>query len=144
LQILLYGFKLLDNMQSNHTVIVIEDDESIREMYKYKLSNHGYTVHCAKNGIEGLIKSEETMPDLILLDLMMPEMSGDEMLAKLRETDWGARIRVVILTNLSKNEAPHSLRFLNVDRYIVKAHSTPTEVTDIVNEILGKKTPGVV
>jgi len=47
------------------------------------------------------------------------------MLEKLRGTDWGSSIHVIILTNLSKDEAPHKLRFLNVDRYIVKAHSTP-------------------
>lgn len=126
-------------MQPEHKIIIVEDDDSIRQMYDYKLQNCGFKVYTAKNGLEGLSKSEEIKPDLILLDLMMPEMNGDEMLAKLRETEWGAVIRVVILTNLSKNEAPHSLRFLNVDRYVVKAHSTPSEVTSIVSEILGKR-----
>ena len=123
-------------MQSNHTVIVIEDDESIREMYKYKLSNHGYTVHCAKNGIEGLIKSEETMPDLILLDLMMPEMSGDEMLAKLRQTDFGRDVKVIILTNVGEQEAPDILKSLGVSVFIVKAEMTPRQVAELVKKQL--------
>ena len=79
---------------------------------------------------------EEFSPNLILLDIRMPEMNGDEMLLKLREQDWGADIRVIILTNLSKDEAPSMLRFLGVDRYIVKAHYTPKQIVDIVHEIL--------
>jgi DNA-binding NarL/FixJ family response regulator len=66
----------------------------------------------------------------------MPEMSGDEMLEKIRATDWGSKPRVIILTNISRDEAPHNLRFLNVDRYIVKAHHTPSQVIDIVNEVI--------
>jgi hypothetical protein len=56
----------------------------------------------------------------------------------MRGEDWGSSIRVVILTNLSKDEAPQSLRFLHVDRYVVKAHHTPKQIIDIVNEILGR------
>jgi hypothetical protein len=63
-------------------------------------------------------------------------MAGDEMLEKLRQTDWGASIRVIVLTNISRDEAPRSLGLLNVDRYIVKAHHTPQQVLEIVNEVL--------
>jgi hypothetical protein len=55
----------------------------------------------------------------------------------MREQEWGADARVIILTNLSKDEAPSVLRFLSVDRYIVKAHHTPKQIVDIVDEILG-------
>ncbi len=58
------------------------------------------------------------------------------MLARLRAQAWGADIRVIILTNLSKDEAPQVLRFLHVDRYIVKAHHTPKQLVDIVHEVL--------
>lgn len=119
-------------------ILIIEDDTAICNMYQFKLEHQGFKVECAENGVIGLEKSKELKPDLILLDLMMPEMSGDEMLEKLRQTDWGARIRVVILTNLSKSEAPSSLRFLNVDRYIVKAHQTPSQVVEIVEEVLSR------
>jgi DNA-binding NarL/FixJ family response regulator len=66
----------------------------------------------------------------------MPVMPGDEMLEKMRRTDWGSTIRVIVLTNISRDEAPRSLSLLNVDRYIVKAHHTPAQVLDIINEIL--------
>ena len=63
-------------------------------------------------------------------------MNGDEMLAKLRETDWGSLLKVIILTNLSKDEAPSILKFLNIERYIVKAHYTPTQVLNVIDEVI--------
>ena len=115
-------------------VVIVEDEAAIRQMYATKLSLEGFDVHTAEDGREGLRVIKKNLPDIILLDLRMPHMSGDEMLAKLRATDWGARTRVIILTNLSRNEAPGSLRYLQVDRYVVKAHYTPAQVVAIVRE----------
>lgn len=120
------------------TIVIVEDDIPIAEMYKFKLESSGYITALAYNGEEGLKVVEESKPDLILLDIRMPIMSGDEMLEKLRQTDWGADIRVIILTNISRDEAPRNLALLNVDRYVVKAHHTPQQVLEIINEILGK------
>ncbi|MCA1807802.1 MAG: response regulator, partial [Actinobacteria bacterium] len=108
-----------------HKIAIIEDEQTIAEMYKMKLTNDGYKVEVAHNGIEGYNLIKAFSPDLILLDLRMPEMSGDEMLEKVRQTDWGSKPRVIILTNISRDEAPSTLRFLGVDRYVVKAHHTP-------------------
>jgi DNA-binding response OmpR family regulator len=118
------------------SILIVEDDRAIRELYLLKFQLEGFDVRVACDGQEGLAVAHEFHPDLILLDLMMPIMKGDEMLAKLRSEEWGASIRVVVLTNLSKDEAPQSLRFLHVDRYVVKAHHTPQQIIDIVNEIL--------
>lgn len=120
------------------TVAIIEDDSAIAEMYRFKLEQAGFTVIMAQNGKIGLEKITNQHPDLILLDIMMPEMTGDEMLAKMRQTDWGASIRVIVLTNISKDEAPQSLRLLHVDRYVVKAHTTPSQVVTLVSDIIGK------
>ena len=108
-------------------------------MYEFKLRLEGYAVTLAHNGADGLKLIEAELPDIILLDLRMPDMNGDEMLEKLRATTWGSNIRVIILTNISKNEAPQKLRFLNVARYVVKAHHTPTQVVHIVREVLAGK-----
>ena len=117
-------------------VLIVEDEAALQQMYKFKLENSGFTVAVAGNGQEGLHQAEQFLPDLILLDLRMPVMSGDEMLAELRQTEWGANMRVIILTNISRQEAPAQLQFLNVDRYVVKAHSTPAQVVDIIREVL--------
>ena len=117
-------------------IVVIEDDTPIANMYKMKLELAGYTAYVAENGKIGLELVKDIKPDLILLDIRMPVMSGDIMLEKLRQTDWGSSIRVVILTNISRDEAPRNLSLLGVDRYIVKAHHTPVQILDVVNEIL--------
>ncbi|HVI60890.1 MAG TPA: response regulator [Candidatus Saccharimonadales bacterium] len=119
-------------------IAIIEDEAAIAEMYRFKLEQRGYQVECALDGKRGLALVKNFRPDLILLDLMMPELTGDAMLEKVRAEEWGGDIRVIVLTNISKDEAPSRLRFLNVDRYIVKAHHTPTQVASIVGEILNK------
>ena len=129
--------------QSNRIarVAVIEDDQSLQYMYQLKLEHAGFEVKTANDGQAGLRMLEQFRPDIILLDLRMPVMSGDVMLARLRQLDWASDIRVIILTNISKNEAPQALRFLSVDRYIVKAHSTPAQVVEVIREVLGQPTP---
>lgn len=120
-------------------IAIIEDELSIVQMYEFKLTRDGFDVKTAANGKEGLELCEDFRPDLILLDLRMPVMTGEDMLEKLRTTQWGANIRVVVLTNISRDEAPAKLRLLHVDRFIVKAHYTPAQVVEIVHEVLGIK-----
>lgn len=125
------------NTSRIYKVLIVEDDEPIRNLYIMKLVQAGYDTISAPNGLIGFRMAQSEMPDLILLDLRMPVMNGDEMLAKLRSTDWGSSMRVIILTNISKNEAPHSLRFLHVDRYVTKVHHTPSQIAEMVHEVLG-------
>jgi len=117
--------------------VVVEDDQDLQHLYRLKLEHEGFIVFAASNGVEGLKVVKETQPDIILLDLMMPVMNGTEMLAAMRAEPWGSNARVIILTNISRDEAPQALRFLHVDRYIVKAHHTPAQVITIVHEVLG-------
>lgn len=87
-------------------IAIIEDDAAIAQMYRMKFEAEGFTVETAENGVYGLQLCEQMLPDMILLDLMMPEMNGDEMLAKLRATNWGKNTKVIILTNMGEQEAP--------------------------------------
>ncbi len=113
-------------------IAIIEDDNAISQMYRIKFELEGYEVETAENGKLGFELAEKMRPDIILLDLMMPEMSGDEMLQKLRATDWGEKIKVIILTNKGEQEAPEILKSLNVRRFIVKAEMTPRQVAEMV------------
>lgn len=125
----------------NKKILIVEDEPLIRDMYAVKLKKTGFSIETADDGQQGLEKAESFKPDLILLDLKMPIMTGDEMLQKLRQTDWGASMRVIILTNISRDEAPRALRMLSVDRFLVKAHFTPAQIADICKEVLGIKHP---
>lgn len=117
-------------------IAIIEDEAAIRRMYALKLKFSGFEVCEAVDGEEGLVVVEQEKPDLILLDLRMPHMSGDEMLRELRSTDWGERIPVIILTNISKAEAPRTLWHLGISDFIVKANSTPQKVAEAVERVL--------
>jgi len=113
-------------------IAIIEDDQAISQMYRIKFETEGYEVETANNGKLGLELAGKMRPDIILLDLMMPEMNGDEMLKKLRATAWGKRIKVIILTNVGEQEAPDILERLGVRRFIVKAEMTPRQVAEMV------------
>jgi len=117
-------------------IAIIEDDIAIAQMYRIKFETEGYVVETAENGKLGLELSEKMKPDIILLDLMMPEMNGDEMLAKLRKTDWGKNIKVIILTNVGEQEVPEEVRKLGVSSIILKADMTPRQVADLVKKQL--------
>lgn len=121
-------------------VAIIEDDEAISQMYRIKFEGEGYEVETAENGKLGLELCQEMRPDIILLDLMMPIMTGEEMLAKLRSTAWGKKIRVIILTNRGEQEIPPQVKELGVDAIILKAAMTPRQVAQLVQDKLsGKK-----
>jgi DNA-binding response OmpR family regulator len=119
-----------------HKVIIVEDELAIASMYEFKLKQSGYDVRCAHNGKAGLLLAEEFSPEVVLLDLKMPVMNGELMLQLMRDSEWGKDMRVIILTNISKDEAPSILRFLNVDRYVVKAHHTPAQIVGMVDELI--------
>lgn len=118
-------------------IAIIEDDPVISQMYRMKFEADGFEVQLANNGQRGISLVEHFKPDLILLDLQMPQMSGTEALAKIRKGEVGKNIPVIILTNLGEEESPKSLRDLGIHSYIVKAELTPRQVVQKVKEALG-------
>ena len=120
-------------------IAIIEDDAAISQMYRIKFEAEGYTVETAEDGKLGLGLAEQMRPDIILLDLMMPVMTGEEMLAKLRRTDWGKDIKVIILTNRGEQEIPEEVKNLGVDAIILKAAMTPRQVAELVKSKLTPK-----
>lgn len=118
-------------------IAIIEDDPVINQMYRMKFEADGFDVQLASNGKRGVELVESFLPDIILLDLQMPEMDGAEALEVIRKHEWGKNIPVIILTNLGEEEAPKSIRTLGIHSYIVKADLTPRQVVSRVKEALG-------
>ena len=117
-------------------IAIIEDDSVISQMYRMKFEADGFDVQLAANGKLGVELVESFKPDMILLDLQMPEMNGTEALKIIRKNNWGKDIPVIVLTNLGEEEAPKAIHALGVHSYIVKANLTPREVAAKVKEAL--------
>lgn len=123
---------------STAKVAIIEDDIAISQMYRLKFESDGFEVQTADNGRLGLELTEAFKPDIILLDLMMPEMTGDQMLIELRKKPWGKDIKVIVLTNMGEEEAPKVIKELGVHSFIVKAEMTPRQVAERVKQALAE------
>lgn len=121
-------------------IAIIEDDPVISQMYRMKFEADGFDVQLADNGEKGVALVEHFAPDIMLLDLQMPKMSGDEALTAIRKQPWGKDIPVIILTNLGEEEAPKNIRSLGIHSYIVKAELTPRQVVQRVKDALGLST----
>ena len=120
-------------MSKKTKIALIEDDQTISQMYRIKFETcGGYDVQLAENGVDGIKLVQKFNPDIILLDLRMPTMDGDECLAEIRKHNWGKDIPVLILTNIGIEEAPAILKTLNVANYVVKAEATPKQVVALV------------
>ncbi|MBC7869134.1 response regulator [Candidatus Saccharibacteria bacterium] len=118
-------------------IAIIEDDPVISQMYRMKFEADGFDVQLANNGKRGVALVQAFSPDIILLDLQMPEMDGAEALAIIRKDEPSKNTPVIILTNLGEEESPKEIRSLGIHSYIVKADLTPRQVVQRVKEALG-------
>jgi len=113
-------------------ILIIEDDKFLRELMVRKLSQENFDVLEAVDGEEGIKKMKEVVPDLLLLDLILPGIDGFEVLSKIKEDPATASVPVVILSNLGQREdVERGLKLGAVD-YLVKAHFTPNEIIEKV------------
>lgn len=119
-------------------IAIVEDDQVISQMYRIKFEADGFEVETAENGRLGLELIKTMKPDMVLLDLMMPEMNGDETLSLMRQTDWGKNIPVIILTNMGEAEVPKEVMELGVKKVILKADMTPKQVVELVKKQLAE------
>lgn len=106
------------------------------DIYKTKLSQEGFSVAEAINGMEALKKLKDVKPDLILLDIIMPYVDGLEVLKKIKENEDTKNIPVILLTNLSQKEEVDKGMELGARDYLIKSHFTPSEVLEKIKSCL--------
>jgi DNA-binding response OmpR family regulator len=118
----------------------MEDDMAMAEIVTHKLESSGFAVRHAEDGKQGLQMISEKVPDLILLDLMMPEVDGFQVLETIRASKDKniANLKVIVLSNLWSNNDILRVKNLKADDYMVKAYFTPDEILGKINAILAK------
>lgn len=119
-------------------ILIVEDDVFISDIYQVKFSQESYETAVAVNGLEALKKLESFQPDVILLDIIMPQMDGIETLKKIKKDDKWKNIPIIMLTNISEKEKVEESEEMGVNDYLVKSQFTPSEVVEKVNALLKK------
>jgi two-component system, OmpR family, alkaline phosphatase synthesis response regulator PhoP len=117
-------------------VLLVEDDRFLRRACEISLRQRGFSVTTAADGEEALRKIRAELPDLILLDLLMPKMTGTEVLKALRAEEATREIRVLILSNSSREQDVEEIKTLGVSGYFVKADLSLQELGDMVARLL--------
>jgi DNA-binding response OmpR family regulator len=117
-------------------VVIVEDQPDLAEIYKTRLELLGFQCSIAHDGIQAIVEIEKHRPRLVLLDLMIPKLSGEQVLKTMRTTEWGEDIKVLIISNLNEADAPSGLRDLGIEGYLVKANLSDDQVDKVVSTIL--------
>jgi len=120
-------------------ILVVEDERTLNEAYELVLKKEGHNVQVAFNGQEALEVFKEQKPDLILLDLRMPQMDGVEFLKKLKPLKNKLDVKIVIFSNYDDQKEIDSAFANGATRYILKAWSSPKELAKVVDETLSQK-----
>jgi DNA-binding response OmpR family regulator len=127
---------IMDLIELSSKVVIVEDNVSLADLYKTRLELLGYKCLVAHEGREALALIEKELPDLVLLDLMVPKVAGDQILETMRASDWGKNIKVLIISNLNEADAPAGLRDQGIEGYAVKANLSNDDLDQLVDSIL--------
>jgi len=125
-----------NNPSNPKKILVVDDEESVREIYNKELSRSGFNVVLAVDGEEGLLKAGEELPDLILLDVMMPKLSGLDVLKQLKKNELTKKIPVLLLTNLGEETIIKEGFDMGADGYLLKVSYTPAQVVEECRKFL--------
>jgi DNA-binding response OmpR family regulator len=124
-------------MDTKKKIILVEDDKTLAAVYRSRLELEGFEINEVNNGAEALSAAVQFKPDLILLDVMMPKISGFDVLDILRNTPTTANIRVIMLTALSQPKDKEKAQSLGVDDYLVKSQVVISDVVERIRHHLG-------
>ncbi len=122
-------------------VLLVEDDNNLREIFQMRLEAEGYQVVTAADGEEGLVVAMKEKPDLLIADVMMPKLSGFEMIENLRSSPEMKDVKVVMMTALGQAEDQARGEKLGVVKYLVKSQVTLEDFARVVKEVLGPGSP---
>jgi CheY-like chemotaxis protein len=120
-------------------ILIIEDENFLAEMYRAKIKKEGYDVITAENGKIGLAKAQKEKPDLILLDLVMPEMDGYEVLKKLKSSAQTKNIIVYIFSNLAQSGEIEKGIKMGATGFLLKANHTPGELMEKIKKVFSEQ-----
>jgi len=126
----------MDQFGISQKIVIVEDNVALAEIYKVRLELLGYTCFAAYDGEVALQIIEKELPGLVLLDLMVPKIAGDQILARMRASTWGKDIKVLIISNLNEADAPAGLRDLGIEGYAVKMNLSNDQIDQLVDNIL--------
>jgi CheY-like chemotaxis protein len=121
-------------------ILLVEDDNNLREIYEARLQAEGYDIVSARDGEEALTVAMKERPDLIISDVMMPKISGFDMLDIIRSTEETKNVKVIMMTALSQAEDKERATKLGADRYLVKSQVTLEDVAKVAREVLNGDT----
>lgn len=126
-----------ENNTTNKKILCIEDERFISELYNRALTKAGYDVTIVVDGKEGLAQAQTDKYDIILLDLMVPNITGNDILAQLRDPNVTPKLRgkIIITTNLEQKEEVRAAIEKLADAYIVKAEMTPKQLVEFLSNI---------
>lgn len=130
---------MADKKAKKINILLVEDDEFLAGMYVAKLDLEGFTVNLANDGEKGLKLATEEKPDIILLDIILPKMSGFDVLKDLKDDPQTKDIPVVLLTNLGQRDDVQKGLDLGAADYLIKAHFMPSEVVAKIKKIMEAK-----
>ncbi len=119
------------------TILIVEDEDDLARAMKTKLLGEGFAIVTARTGDAGLTEALDNKPEIILLDVVMPNMSGLEMLEELRKDSWGATVPVIVLANLENKDARQKATDLQVLEYCVKNETKLAEIAKKIHAQLG-------
>lgn len=128
---------MTDDQSSEKKILLVEDDQGLASVYKTRLEAEGFNVRHVPNGEDALTAAIEFKPDLILLDVMMPKISGFDVLDILRNTPETNNVHIVMLTALSQESDMEKAKSLGVDDYLVKSQVVIADVVERIKMHLG-------
>ena len=115
-------------------LLLVEDDEFISEIYQKKLSESGFDICLAKDGEEAVYLFKKNVPEVILLDIMLPKKNGLNVLSEIRKTNDSEKVKIIMLTNLGEKEKIQEAMEEGADDYLLKASLTPKELVEIIKD----------